>query len=154
MIFHTHDQTPKYETKQLVKRLFGLTYGLFAALFLFMAIAISISVQSVMPGIIILGAFIFLNVFVSAFISDIRKAYVQIEENCIMIADYYFFIKKEKTISVQEIKKVEILPGVSFRVRGPRLGNISYIVFRDENDKYLFKVIYCPETEEYFARYF
>lgn len=154
MTFYTHDRTPRSEPKPLLKKMFIFAYGLCVLLFLFMAIAVSISIQNALPGMIILIVFICLNVFVSAFIFDIRKSYVQIEKDHITITEYYFFIKKEKIISIQKIKKAEVLPGVSFRLHGPRLSRISYIVLNDASDQYLFKIIDSPETREYFAKYF
>ena len=54
------------------------------------------------------------------------------------------------------IKTAEIALGYSFRVRGYRYSMMgySYIIFRDTNNKYLFKVINCPETNEFFSKCF
>ena len=84
-----------------------------------------------------------------------NKAYVQIEGDNITVVDFYFFSKKERSFKFDEIKAAEIALGYSFRVRGYRYSmmGFSYIVFRNDNNKYLFKVINCPETNEYFSKH-
>ena len=63
-------------------------------------------------------------------------------------------IKKEKHISFSDITSAEICIGYSHKVKGYRLSfaGMRYIVFRN-NKKYLFKIIYLPETEEIFKHY-
>ncbi|MBO5395469.1 MAG: hypothetical protein J6A97_01160 [Clostridia bacterium] len=85
-------------------------------------------------------------------IKDFEKAYIEIRENEIFVADYYWGIKKEKHISFSDITSAEIYPGSSFRVKGVRMPMIPYIVFRNHKN-YLFKIIYLPETEEIFKKY-
>lgn len=154
MTFHTHDSILKTKTNKLLKRLLLCCYVFLTGVILFIAIVTSVSMKSVVPGILIFTLFASLSVFSYAMYFDMAKAYVQIEENHITIADYYFFIKKEKMISVQKIMKAEILPGISSRMRGARMSRLSYIVFMDENDQYLFKVMCSPETEKFFGKYF
>ena len=147
MTFHTHDRILK--TNKLLKRLLVCCYVFLTGIILFIAIATSVSMKSVVSGVLILTLFAVLSVFAFAAYFDMARAYIQIEENHITVADYYFFIKKEKVISVQKIIKAEILPGIS-----SRMSRLSYIVFMDENDQYLFKVMRSSETEKYFGKYF
>ena len=85
-----------------------------------------------------------------------NKAYVQIDGENITVVDYYWLSKKEKSFTFDEIKTAEIALGYSFRVRGYRYSmmGFSYIVFRNADNKYLFKIINCPETNEFFSKYF
>jgi hypothetical protein len=155
MIFNTHDRTPKLKTNKTLKIMLILCWSLIGAFFLFLAIAISIMSHSILPALIILIPVAFIASFAIVTTIDMNKAYVQIDGNNITVVDYYFFSRKEKCFTIDEIKTAEIALGYSFRVRGYRYGimGFSYIVFRNDNNKYLFKVISCPETNEFFSKY-
>ena len=131
-------------------------WSFLGAVFLFFAIATSIMSQSVLPALIILIPIAFIVTFVVVSIIDMNKAYVQIERDNLTVVDYYFLSKKERCFKIDEIKTAEIAHGYSFRVRGYRYSmmGFSYIVFRNANNKYPFKVINCPETNEFFSRHF
>ena len=156
MIFNTHDRTPKLKTNKTLKIMLILCWSLIGALFLFAAIATSIMSHSILPALIILIPTILIVTFVIVTTTDMNKAYIQIEGNNITVVDYYFFSKKERCFTFAEIKTAEIALGYSFRVRGYRYSMMgySYIIFRDTNNKYLFKVINCPETNEFFSKCF
>ena len=131
-------------------------WSFIGAVFLFFAIATSIMSCSILPALIILIPTILIVTFVIVTTIDMNKAYVQIEGNNITVVDYYFFSKKERSFNFDEIKTAEIALGYSFRVRGYRYGmmGFSYIVFRNANNKYLFKVINCSETNDFFSKHF
>ena len=133
-----------------------LGLSLMGALFLFAAIVASIMSRSILPALIILIPTILIVTFVIVTTIDMNKAYVQIEGNNITVVDYYFFSKKERCFKIDGIKTAEIELGYSFRVRGYRhsMMGFSYIVFRNDNNKYLFKVINCPETNDFFSKHF
>ena len=156
MIFNTHDRTPKIKTNKTLKTMLILCWSLMGALFLFAAIATSIMSRSILPALIILIPTILIVTFVIITTIDMNKAYVQIEGNNITVVDYYFFSKKERCFKIDGIKTAEIELGYSFRVRGYRYSmmGFSYIVFRNDNNKYLFKVINCPETNDFFSKHF
>ena len=126
------------------------------ALFLFAAIATSIMSRSILPALIILIPVTLIVAFAIIVTTDMNKAYVQIEGNNVTVVDYYFFSKKERCFKIDEIKTTEIVLGYSFRVRGYRYSmmGFSYIVFRNADNKYLFKIINCPETNEFFSKHF
>ena len=86
---------------------------------------------------------------------DMDKAFVEIVDDVVSVTDYYFGVKKEKTFSMCEIETAEILIGYSIRVRGYRYSNAgcTYIVFRGNGGKYMFKVICVPETKQFFSKY-
>ena len=130
-----------------------LCWSLMGALFLFAAIATSIMSRSILPALIILIPVTLIVAFVIIVTTDMNKAYVQIEGNYVTVVDYYFFSKKERCFKIDEIKTTEIVLGYSFRVRGYRYSmmGFSYIVFRNADNKYLFKIINCPETNEFFS---
>ena len=83
------------------------------------------------------------------------KAFVEIVDDVVSVTDYYFGVKKEKTFSMCEIETAEILIGYSIRVHGYRYSNAgcTYIVFRGNGGKYMFKVICVPETKQFFSKY-
>ena len=156
MIFNTHDRTPKIKTNKTLKIMLSLCWCLMGALFLFAAIATSIMSRSILPALIILIPAILIVTFVIVTTINMNKAYVQIDGESITVVDYYFFSRKEKCFTIDKIQTAEIALGYSFRVRGYRYSmmGFSYIVFRNDNNKYLFKVINCPETNEFFNKYF
>ena len=156
MIFNTHDRTPKIKTNKTLKILLISWWSFIGAVFLFFAIATSIMSRSILPALIILIPVTLIVAFAIIVTTDMNKAYVQIEGNNITVVDYYFFSKKERCFKIDEIKTTEIVLGYSFRVRGYRYSmmGFSYIVFRNDNNKYLFKVINCPETNDFFSKHF
>ena len=155
MIFNTHDRTPKKKTNKTLKTMLILCWSLMGALFLFAAIATSIMSRSILPALIILIPVTLIVAFAIIVTTDMNKAYVQIEGNNVTVVDYYFFSKKERCFKIDEIKTTEIVLGYSFRVRGYRYSmmGFSYIVFRNADNKYLFKIINCPETNEFFSKH-
>ena len=130
-------------------------WSFMGTVFLFFAIATSIMSHSILPAAITLIPVTFIAAFVIVTTIDIKKAYIQIDGENITVVDYYFFSRKEKCFTIDEIKTAEIALGYSFRVRGYRYSmmGFSYIVFRNDNNKYLFKVINCPETNDFFSKY-
>ena len=153
MIFNTHDRTPRIKTNKTLKTMLILCWSLMGALFLFAAIATSIMSRSILPALIILIPVTLIVAFEIIVTTDMNKAYVQIEGNNVTVVDYYFFSKKERCFKIDGIKTAEIELGYSFRVRGYRYSmmGFSYIVFRNADNKYLFKIINCPETNEFFS---
>ena len=156
MIFNTHDRTPKIKTNKTLKIMLISCWSLMGAFFLFLAIATSIISHSILPALIFLIFATLIVTFVIVSSTDMNKAYVQIEGDNITVVDYYFFSKKERRFKIDEIKTAEIALGYSFRVRGYRYSmmGFSYIVFRNDNNKYLFKIINCPETNDFFSKHF
>ena len=156
MLFNTHSRTPKIKTGKALKALLIFSYSFVIALFLLLSTTLSLISQSIVPALIILIPVAFIAAFVIVSTIDMNKAYIQIDGDNIIVVDYYFFSRKEKCFTIDEIKKAEITRGCSFRVRGYRYSmmNFSYIIFRNKNNKYLFKVICSPETYAFFGQYF
>ena len=155
MRFNTHDRTPKIKTKKSVRIMLTICFGLIISSFLFSAIVCSLYIESVMPAVLILAPLSVLVILIVITQRDMDKAYVEIIDDVITVTDYYFGIKNEKTFSMCEIDTAEILIGSSVRVRGYRYSNFgcTYIVFRGNGGKYMFKVICVPETKQFFSKY-
>ena len=155
MRFCTHTRTPKTETKKSIKIMLALSYGLMISFFLFSSIVCSIYINSVMPAVLILAPVLVLAILIAVSQKDMDRAFIEIVDDVITVTDYYFGIKKEKTFSMQDIGYTEVLIGSSMRIRGYRYSNagMTYIVFRDGNGKYMFKIICIPETKKFFKDY-
>jgi hypothetical protein len=110
--------------------------------------------QSFVGGISVILFPFLMTAIILTLIKDVEKAYVEIIDDEIYVVDYYWGIKKEKHISYADITSAEIHIGYSHKVRGYRwsFAGMQYIVFKKDN-KYLFKIIHLPETEEIFKQY-
>ena len=155
MRFNTHDRTPRIETKKAVKILLAIGFGMIIALFLFGAIVCSVYINSVMPVMVILAPALLLAILIFVIKKDMDKAFVEVVNDVITVTDYYFGVKQEKVFSVHDIGCAEVIIGQSMRVRGYRHSFIgmNYIVFSDNNGKYMFKILYASETKEFFGDY-
>ncbi len=82
---------------------------------------------------------------------DINKAYVEINRNSVLVVDYYFGIKKEQLFSFSDITDAEVVSAYSRKVKGYRYSFMGqrYIILK-KNNKYLFKILYTPESENIF----
>ena len=154
MKLNTHDRTPRPENSKLIKGLFVLCGILMYSIFVLVSFACFYYAHSFIGGISVMLIPILLTTIILIHIKDIEKAYIEIKENEIYIADYYWGVKKEKHISYTDITSAEICIGYSHKVKGYRLSfaGMRYIVFKHDK-KYLFKIICLPETEEIFKQY-
>ena len=152
MKLNTHDRTPRPQTSNYIKVLFWLCTVLIYSILGLFSFACFYYAQSFIGGISVILIPVLLTAIILIHIKDFENAYIEIKENEILVVDYYWGIKKEKHISFSDITSANILPGSSFRVKGVKISQIPYIVFRN-NKKYLFKIIYLPETEEIFKQY-
>ena len=154
MKLNTHDRTPRPENSKLIKGLFVLCGVLMYSIFGLGSFACFYYAKSIVGGIFIILIPVLMTALILTHIKDMERAYVEINENEIHIVDYYWGIKKEKHISFSDITSAEICIGHSHKVKGYRLrfAGMGYIVFKKDK-KYLFKIIYLPETEEVFKQY-
>ena len=154
MKLNTHDRTPRPHNSNFIKALFLICAILIYSIFGLGAFACFYYAQSFIGGMSVILIPVLLTAIILIHIKDIEKAYIEIKENEIYVVDYYWGIKKEKHISFSDITSAEICIGYSHKVKGYRLrfAGMRYIVFKKDN-KYLFKVIYLPETEEIFKQY-
>lgn len=155
MRFNTHYRTTNLKAKKSVKIILTVALGLLIVYVIFLSVVYSVYVSSAEPAVIILAPFLILTVLFLVTQRDMEKAYVEINNDKIRVVDYYLGIKKEKSFSIQDTAHAEIIIGYSMRVHGYRysMSGCSYIVFRDNGGKYLFKVICVPETKQFFDKY-
>ena len=154
MKLNTHDRTPKPENNKIIILLFIISGVLIYSIFGLCAFACFFYGKSFVGGISVILIPVFLTAIMLITFKDIEKAYIEINEREICVVDYYWGIKKEKHISICDITSAEICSGYSHKVKGYRLSaaGIHYIVFRKDS-KYLFKIIYLPETKKLFEKY-
>ena len=154
MKLNTHDRTPRPENSILIKGLFVLCGVLMYGIFGLVSFACFYYAKSIVGGILVILAPFLMTAIILTHIKDIERAYIEIKENEIYVVDYYWGIKKEKHFFFSDITSAEVYFGYSHKVKGYRLSlaGMRYIVFKKDN-KYLFKIIYLPETEEIFKRY-
>ena len=154
MKLNTHDRTPRPKNSKLIKVLLVLCAILMFGIFGLLSFACFYYAKSFIGGISVILIPILLTVTILIYIKDIEKAYIEIKENEIYVVDYYWGVKKEQRFSFSDITSAEICIGYSHKVKGYRLSfaGMRYIVFKKDN-KYLFKIIYLPETEAIFKQY-
>ena len=154
MKLNTHDRTPRPKNSKLIKVLLVLCAILMFGIFGLLSFACFYYAKSFIDGISVILIPILLTAIILIHIKDVEKAYVEIIENNIYVVDYYWGVKKEQRFSFSDITSAEICIGYSHKVKGYRLSfaGMRYIVFKKDN-KYLFKIIYLPETEEIFKQY-
>lgn len=150
MRFNTHDRTPREPFRRRDKVLLAVSAALIYALFVLAAVVFSIETHSPLPALLILLPVLLLTAIVAIMLSDVEKAYIEIDGDRIRVVDYYFGIKKEKCFSLREIERAKRVRGYSFLTHGYQLRFAAYLQFRGANGKYLFKVMDCPETEAFF----
>lgn len=154
MRFCTHSQTPCPKTPNLISALLFAGVGLVYLIFALVSFACFYYAKSILGGVIMIILPAVLTFWYWITMRDMSKAYVEIDGNSIRVVDYYFGVKKERVFHFADITSGEIALGYSHRVKGYRYSVMGtrYIVLRKEK-KYLFKIIYLPETESVFKRF-
>lgn len=153
MRFNTHDRTPRPKTKKFIKILIAVCAILYFSLFALGAFCCIFYAHNTVAGLLVISIPILLFALLLILSFDIKRAYVEIIKENIVVVDYYFGIKKEKHYTFQDIDSVKFELGYSSK--GFSLRTIQqYLVFRGHKNKYLFKVAYFPETKEFFEKYF
>ena len=155
MKLNTHNRTPKEKNGRMITILLGIGISIMYGIFLLGAFACIYYADVIGAGIFLILLPVVLLLCIWMQISDMNKAYVEILKDHIHVVDYYMGVKIEKRFSVGGITSVEIVKGYSHEMRGYRWGmaGLSYIVFKDCDKRYLFKIIYTPETKEIFEGY-
>ncbi len=103
----------------------------------------SIDAQSIFPALIIVFTISFFTVLLFATGYNMNHAYIEIEDGMIKIVEYPFFKKRERSIFLQDIKKVKWHAG------GGR-GRLPFLEFKNNKNKMLFHLDYVPEVISYF----
>ena len=148
---NTHDRTPCPKMSKFLIAMFaigvgGMYFSLLMGSFLCFYYA-----ESVVGGILMIILPTVLIAWILIRIRNISKAYVEIDGETIRVVDYYWGFKKEQIFSFSDITSGEIVLGGSLKVKGYSVG-MRYIIFKKDG-KYLFKIIYLPETERVFKRF-
>ena len=141
MKFNMYGRTPREkEPKWITIALISFLSFITAVSFMF-GIVRAIDTQSIVPFLVILCCFAFLALLISPVYYNMNHAYIEIEGETIKVVEYPFFKKRERIIFLHDIKKVK------FRVGGR--GQLSYLMFKNEQNKNLFHLDYVPEVIEY-----
>ena len=154
MRFNTHSQTTPSKLPKILVAMFCVCVGLMYFIFLLVAFACFTYAKSVLGGILVIFIPIVITAWVCITIKDMSNAYIEIDGNSICVVDYYLGIKQKKMFSFSDITSAEIVTGYSHRVKGYRYSAMGtrYIILKNDT-KYLFKIIYLPETAEIFKQY-
>lgn len=163
MRINIHECTPKDFKKMKITFIFlGIlvcSFSVFlACLFIVEAKAYLVAVITmVLPAVIVyLG---FRSMFYMA------QSYAEFDDEKVVVVECYAFRRKIKSIQRNRIKHRESVcvtqspgrPNMTRKSRDiidilsivPATKNFNYIVFKDENGQYLFKILDCPEGEQW-----
>ena len=151
MRLNTHSQTMPSKLPKFLVAMFCVGVGLMYFVFLLGAFACFYYTKSVLGGILMIFIPIALTTWYYITSKDIANAHIEIDGNSIHVVDYYLGMKKEQILAFSDITSAEIVPGYSHRLKGYRVSAMGtrYIVLKKDN-KYLFKIICLPETENIF----
>ena len=151
MKLKTHYPTPK-RLPIFTKTLMVISFTCMFSLFVVAAFYIIFYEKSIGSGLAVLALGIVTVLPLVMLFCDLDRAYIEIKGESILVVDYYFGIRKEKEVFLRDVTAVELSTNCSCRIKGLHERYERYIVFSKDN-KYLFKVIYLPETERIFRRY-
>jgi hypothetical protein len=108
---------------------------------LLVGVALSIDLQSVFPFFIMLLSILFFAFIESIYIYNVYKAYFEIDADTIKLVSYPFFKRKEKSVSLADIKKIKWQSGGK---------PLNYLAFKNNQNKTLFRTVDVPEIRAYF----
>ena len=141
MKLNMYERTPKGKTPKWIKISLIAMWTLFTTVFALTIIILSIEDFG-------LGFLVFAILFLCYFEFIVmaynwRRAYMEIENDTIYITDYPFFKERKKVVSVKDIHKIK-------RRSGGQLP-LAYLVFKNQENKTLFKTYDLPEIRAHFA---
>ena len=143
MRLNMYERTPKGTTPKLAKILLIVLSVFFTTIFALMIIVLAMEDLA-------FGFFVFTIIFLCYFgfivmAYNWRRAYMEIESDTIYITDYPFFKVRKKAVSLHDIQKIK-----EYRVVG-RGVTYAYLVFKNQENKTLFKTLDLPEIRAHFA---
>lgn len=155
MRFNTHDTTPRRQNSKKVKLTFSVSLPFVGVALLFFAVVCSYYARNALVGVLMVAPFVVFGGVYYRMTLDMNKAFVEFDGNEIRVVDYYFGAKREKTFLTADVASAQSLWGGSFRIKGYRWHYVGmhYIVFRDRDGKYLFKILALPETRDAFGAF-
>ena len=143
MKLNMYERTPKGKTPKLAKILLIVLSVFFTAMFAFIVIAMAI--EDLVFGFLV---FTIISLCYFGFIEmtyNWRRAYMEIEGDTIYITDYPFFKERKKVVSVKDIHKIKWRSGGQLP--------LGYLVFKNQENKTLFKTLDLPEIRAYFTEW-
>ena len=141
MRLNMYERTPKGKTPKWIKISLIAIWTLFTTIFALTIIILSIEdfgLSFLVFAILFLCYFEFI---VMAY--NWRRAYMEIENDTIHITDYPFFKERKKVVSVKDIHKIKWRSGGQLP--------LAYLVFKNQENKTLFKTYDLPEIRAHFA---
>ena len=144
MKFYMYGRTPrKKEPKWITIALISFFTLITAVSFMF-GIIMSIDAQSMLPFLITFCCFALLALLISPVYYNMKHAQIETEDETIKCVEYLFFKKRERIVLLHDVKKVK------FRVGGKN--EFPYLMFKNEQNKNLFRLDYVPEVIEYIKK--
>ena len=143
MRLNMYERTPKGTTPKWIKISLIAIWTLFTAIFALMIIMLAIEDLAFGFLVFTIMFLCYFGFIVMAY--NWRRAYMEIEGDTIYITDYPFFKERKKTVSLHDIQKIK-----EYRVVG-RGVTYAYLVFKNQENKTLFKTLDLTEIRAYFA---
>ena len=141
MRLNMYERTPKGTTTKWIKISLIAIWTLFTAIFALMIIMLAI--EDLAFGFLVFATLFscYFGFIVMAY--NWRRAYMEIEGDTIYITDYPFFKERKKVVSVKDIHKIKWRSGGQLP--------LGYLVFKNQENKTLFKTLDLPEIRAHFA---
>ena len=141
MKFNMYGRTPRGKTPRWITVFIVSFFACLVVIFLMVGIIMSIDAQSMLPFLITFCCFALLALLISPVYYNMNHAYIETEGETIKCVEYLFFKKRERIVLLHDVKKVK------FRVGGKN--EFPYLMFKNEQNKNLFRLDYVPEVIEY-----
>lgn len=157
MRINLHDKTPRPAMKNYMKVLLIYLLLSFYGMFVFLACCIFIETDEIAVGVAVL---VLPPVVVAPFalsMVGMGNSYAEFDGENVLVVECYFWGEKRKSFSRSEISSRES-SSASFNCPGRRIIipiklrtfiEYRYIVFRNADGKYLFKILETPEGIEW-----
>ena len=142
MKLNMYERTPKGTTPKLAKILLIVLSVSFTAIFALMSVVVAIE-EDLAAGLIVLAPILLCYFVLAITFYNWRRAYMEMDGDTIYITDYPFFRERKKVVSVKDIHKIKWRSG-------GRLP-LGYLIFKNQENKTLFKTFDLPEIRNYFA---
>ena len=141
MRLNMYERTPKGTTPKWIKISLIAIWTLFTTIFALMIIVLAMEDLA-------FGFFVFTIIFLCYFgfivmAYNWRRAYMEIESDTIYITDYPFFKERKMVVSIKDIHKIKWRSGGQLP--------LGYLVFKNQENKTLFKTLDLPEIRAHFA---
>lgn len=141
MKLNMYERTPKGTDSKFVKISLTVLSVFFTTIFALMIIVLAIEDLA-------FGFFVFTIIFLCYFgfivmAYNWRRAYMEIDGDTIYITDYPFFKERKMVVSVKDIHKIKWRSGGQLP--------LGYLVFKNQENKTLFKTLDLPEIRAHFA---